>query len=573
MTAVSISFVESNSSCVETDSVHLVRVALSSASAEVVVVHYSINPDSGSQGRNFESNENSLAFMERQTTATIALRLINDTIKTGTETAVIKLFNPTNAALGILAIHRVAVQDDSGDHFSPEAIPFVYKMQQIGPRIEKLRGLTFTRPLKLGFITRAEYGAQIAASVHNDLSNDQAGYLNTEFLQMGLIDEFDTALQTTYTDHYTGFPAAYYVPGSDSLYFLTDLAFSDTAITYYVAHEMTHALQDQHLRSRAPDVPVYSYYNSDRYFAWKSLVEGDASFTGYVCLLNYLSSTIADPYTLIGNMFLNIRSNFIKYKETLDTPVYLDVQSLAPYDLGPYYVAQTYMHSSGWSGVNSKFSITGAPLSTAGIFAVDNRLVHGFDFTPLQQRLINADSALVFLDDDNAGAIILFALFYGELDSAFVSSGLGWSGDRFMFFIDAGQKYGTLIWALALTDAQKASYLFGKFDDRIRSRKLGALRPWFSALDSSVADTQTIYTYASAICTTQLIRRGSQIWWLENTGTQGAFIRGELARQQNLPALAKKSIYTPAAVPVPMLDAEAKRRALKEVLRRTFGRL
>ena len=439
--------------------------------------------------------------------------------------------------------------------------------------VANLRGLNFVRPVHVGEITRAQYSQNTTQSINNSLSSVERAALSKEYLQMGCLAETDTPITHILTDYYSSFPAAYYVPGTDSLYILTDAYSSDTELNVYVSHELTHALQDQRLGMNFTVFPGYSFYNSDANLAQQSLLEGDASFVEYTYLLStYYPSYARDPFAGAETLSQFIKDDFLIAGDTaVHEPFFLSVKGSLPYDLGLAYVATLYSASSQWNGVNTLYSISSMPRSSAEINQGAAFSPAYFDFHAIQNLLVSQSPGIVFADDDNGGFALLLGLFYGQLDTIRVARSLDWSGDRYTFIMRSGQTYGTLVWALSFNNADAANYMFSKLDNLIRSRHIAGKSPYYSAIDSatdSLSQGET-YTYASSIFTTKLRRVSNQIWWLENTDSLTQPIMNILSAQQTTPTLAKATAS--ASPPFPMaLSSKQKHSVVGGVLRHLF---
>jgi hypothetical protein len=420
------------------------------------------------------------------------------------------------------------------------------RIQSISSVVSSLRGLNFIRPVHAGLITRAQYAKNTAQDINSGLTSIEQNALSKEYAQMGCLAETDTPIGQILTNYYTGFPAAYYVTGTDSLYVLTDETNNDTDLNVYISHELTHALQDQNLGMDFSVLPSYSLYNSDAYLGHTSLLEGDATFTEY----NYLVDVYyqeSNPYVVTSPISLKVKSYFLSANDsTIQRPFFLEVKGAYPYDVGWAYIADLFYESQ-WSAVNARYSIATIPKSSAEINREAPFTPLYFDFHSIQSLLAAQSGGIVFSDDDNGGFALMLGLFYGQLDTQRVNRSLDWSGDRYTFVMRTGQSYGTLVWAMAFSTTDAANYMFSNFDKLIRSRMLGGKSPYYSSVDSATDSVSQgmAYTYSSSVFTTRLIRTANQIWWLDHTDSLTQPIIAALAQQQPTLALAKLSAVLP----------------------------
>ena len=393
--------------------------------------------------------------------------------------------------------------------------------------------------------------------------------MSKEYAQMGFLAETDTPLNTILTDFYASFPAAFYTPGTDSLTIITGNDYSDFELNGVIAHELTHALQDQQLNTNLSIFPGYSSYNSDADLALRSLLEGDAMFTEYAYYFKkHYSPQAISPFDSSLMVAQEYKTDILNATDTLGAPVFLSVKNYIPYYLGFDYAGETYHRGGGWSAVNNLYSVSSAPHSSAEINNVSPISITYFDFHGIQGLLVSQSGSMEFADDDNAGFALLLGLFYGDLDVERVGRSLDWRGDRYTYVKRSGQAYGTLVWSMAFANADAAQYMFGKLVKKIGSRRLAKT----TATVDSAADTSNsgmVYTFTSTSATTKLKRAGDQIWWLENTDTLTERIMNILQAQKSSPALAKAC----SASSFPMsLSSATKAKVIEIIMNHAFKR-
>jgi hypothetical protein len=395
---------------------------------------------------------------------------------------------------------------------------------------------------------------------------DQA--LLKEYVQMGLLPETNTPLTTILTDFYSSFPAAFYEIGTDSIYLIPNDDHSDADIDIIIAHELTHALQDQNFTMRPTIFPDYSKYNSDAEFARRSVWEGDARFTEAV----YAYSTYVQSDAPYESALENARQSKDKILQgtfNADPPVFLDVRSSLPYFLGPLYIAGKYHLSGSWEPVNQLYSISTLPHSVAEINSGTTVPVTYFDFHELHSLLVSAAGTIEFVDDDNAGCSLLLGCFYqksGMTNAECIAHLFNWRGDRYTFVKRTGQPYGTLVWTMAFADDNDAHYLFNQFTQLITSRRLNNITATVDSLPDSLG-VYSSYTFTSSVMSTTLKLVGNEIWWLDNAGELTEQILALLRKRHTPPPTLAKSAAAnfPASLP-----AEAKWAVTRDLLRYTI---
>jgi|WetSurMetagenome_2_1015567.scaffolds.fasta_scaffold56331_2 hypothetical protein len=448
----------------------------------------------------------------------------------------------------IVSLFYMAVLFDcSKTSVSPEQVivtEMQKKVQDISSEVALVRGMNFLRPVRVGVVSKEQYKASMSRNIASSISNVEESALSKEFAQMGFLAETDTPLNHILTDFYASFPAAFYELGTDSLTIIEDTYDNDIDLSIMVAHELTHALQDQNLTTRPTIFPGYSGYNSDATLAEHSVMEGDAMFTE---IAYYYKSYVAEmvpgeiaPFDSSFRVANDYKIRMASGTFAPDAPIFLDIKNSVPYFFGVAYVAKTYQDGGGWNAVNNLYSISATPRSSAEINLASPLSITYFDFHGIQDLLVSGPGAIDYADDDNAGFALLLGLFYGNLDTARVGRSLGWRGDRYTYVKRAGQAYGTLVWAMAFADKEASAYMFGKLAGKIGGRKLAGN----SAVVDSAVDSLgrgSTYTFTSASATTKLRRFDEQIWWVENTDTLTQKIMDILDKQKFAPALAKEA--------------------------------
>jgi len=87
--------------------------------------------------------------------------------------------------------------------------------------------------------------------------------------------------------------------------------YNDTELNVLYSHELTHALQDQHLGIEFHRFSRYSVYNSDAYIAQTALLEGDARSSIYTYFIStYDPYHPSDPYALAQEWVWKIKTLF-----------------------------------------------------------------------------------------------------------------------------------------------------------------------------------------------------------------------------------------------------------------------
>jgi hypothetical protein len=143
-------------------------------------------------------------------------------------------------------------------------------VREVSAKVEKIRGLKFKTPVSMKIISGAEARADFASEI-STTAVEEARHTQDAFIQMGLVPP-GTDLVRGYLDLAEKDVAGYYESGSRT-FFLLDHVSADEA-KGVMAHELTHALEDQHYDLRT--LKKGAGGNSDHMTAITAVVEGSA---------------------------------------------------------------------------------------------------------------------------------------------------------------------------------------------------------------------------------------------------------------------------------------------------------
>jgi hypothetical protein len=234
-----------------------------------------------------------------------------------------------------------------------------------------------------------------------------------------------------------------------------------------LAHELTHALQDQNFDlesslDKAKD-------DDDRALALKSVAEGDATIAGFAYAVGRMDNSVAD--TLVDSL-KNLPQALAA--EAPGTPEGLSVPLLFQYSEGVRFVAEAYRRG-GWLGVDALYR--NPPQSS-------HQILHPalyFDSPAPQPRIELAGYDRIMrgwkkADDDTYGELLLRVILERNLGKQSGEVGLAsrWTADRMIILQQSGSV--NVIWMLAFSDEQTAGH-FAAVYQALLDRLLGASAP------------------------------------------------------------------------------------------------
>lgn len=231
-----------------------------------------------------------------------------------------------------------------------------------------------------------------------------------------------------------------------------------------LAHEFTHALQDQNFDFGAKDEALKS--NGDRALALHSVAEGDATIAGYACMLGRMDSAILA--TLIGNL-KSFSQTFTG--AAAGVPRGVAEPLIFQYTDGVRFVAQAYQRG-GWEAVNKLYSEP--PQSTQQI--VDPSLYFDHPTLPDTVTVAGYQSRMTGWhksDEDTLGELGLRIILENTRGTASpdLTLAAGWAGDRIVM-LRRGETV-SVIWLLAFRNPDSAARfaaVYRKALDRMHGR-------------------------------------------------------------------------------------------------------
>jgi len=250
------------------------------------------------------------------------------------------------------------------------------RVEKIEPAVAKLRQLAFDHPVPTRYQLADEFRAYVRREIARDLPPERSRDLTAALAHLGLLTS-TADLATVEEQAMTTQAGAYYDPVAKA-FFLVMVPDSDVMLDTMSAHELTHALQDQHF-DLAKYLPSDPGLDEDAATARRFVVEGDATF---VMLLYAMRSILGDQISapvlgtlreqiktlaaqdlatlkaqarsgsaLFGGMDADIKKSIDAMDEI---PPAVLVPLLDSYMKGALVALTAYEHG-GWAGVNALY--------------------------------------------------------------------------------------------------------------------------------------------------------------------------------------------------------------------------
>jgi len=282
----------------------------------------------------------------------------------------------------------------------------------------ELRQLSILREVKSGAQSRSEIERMIIKNLNDDTTPEEMHATEVLLKALGLAPK-DFAYRPFLIKLLTEQVAGYYDPKAQQFY-LADWIELDGQKPV-MAHELTHALQDQHFNLKRFE--KWPKGDSDAELAAHALIEGDAT----LAMMLYMAKN-----PLVALAFIrSLGGQDVATEQFKQAPRALRESLLFPYQEGSEWATELY-HRGGWDMVSKAF--TKLPQSTEQILHADKYFSY-----EAPQKLTLPDFRSVLgpswkrIDSDVNGEWGYYLILDEFLNNAAESkqAAAGWGGDRF----------------------------------------------------------------------------------------------------------------------------------------------
>lgn len=219
------------------------------------------------------------------------------------------------------------------------------EVAEIESDIVDIRGLDLVDEISVEVIDRETLRGRVTELVGEDYSQEEADQETLTYWLLGLLPDRDLDLYQLQIDLLEEQIAGYYDAETKELVVVTrdgELRALDKVTT---AHEIVHALQDQHFDLLALDESIEG---EDESFAMTALIEGDATVAMTLYMLEYL-----DPMEL-AQIFEDSMLNAGESEVLESAPRYVSESLTFPYEAGQAFVEALYQEG-GFELVDAAF--------------------------------------------------------------------------------------------------------------------------------------------------------------------------------------------------------------------------
>ena len=329
-----------------------------------------------------------------------------------------------------VATPRAASMPQSAAPSLPRNAAIVATTAAILKETSEIRELAILRPVKSGAQSRTEIERMIVRNLDEQTTPVEMHATEVSLKKLGLVPpefQYHSFVVKLLTEQVAG----YYDPKAQRFYLADWIDLEGQKPV--MAHELTHALQDQHFNlSRFEKWPKG---DSDAELAAHALIEGDAT----LAMTLYMAK---NPLVALAFM-RSLGSSNLASEQITQAPRVIRESLIFPYDQGSEWATRVYKRG-GWAAVSQAF--TKLPLSSEQILHPEKY----FDYeTPVKVSLPDYRPLLGFgwkrIDYDVNGEWSLYLILDQFLNASAESrrAAAGWAGDRFALY--EGSKPGEVL--------------------------------------------------------------------------------------------------------------------------------
>jgi len=337
-------------------------------------------------------------------------------------------------ALALIAVVVVAAPAAvRADTAATKVQKLLDRTDAIAAEVAKLRGLKLKKPIKRGVKTRDEIRTSLLANIDRETTAEEIALEERTLKRLGLL-EADADYKKLYVDLATDQIAGFYDPWEKELYIAEGLDLGASGFDDgppVMAHEIDHALQDQHF-----DLKPFmdgAGENSDAALARQALVEGD----GMAVMIEYMFSAMgADPPWGDPKVTQQLEAAFdgtgTGAGSMSKAPLFMQVGMMFPYTGGLGFVMRYRAHHP-WARIDQMYKKP--PLSTEHILHPKKYSLYE---RPVEITSVPIDALADYKElHANVTGEIGFATLLQQHQvtrEAAAEAADGWGGDRFAVY-------------------------------------------------------------------------------------------------------------------------------------------
>ncbi len=306
---------------------------------------------------------------------------------------------------------------------NPKSVAIREATDEVLRETSEIRQLSVLHPVASGAQSRAEIEQTLIHNLDESSTPAQLAASETLLKKMGQAP-VDFQLRPFIIKLLTEQVAGYYDPKTQKFY-LADWIDPDGQKPV-IAHELTHALQDQHFNLRRFE--KWPKHDADAELAVHALIEGDAT----ALMIQYATRS---PLRVLAMLKSLAESGAASTEQIDKAPRAIRESLLFPYTQGMTWVNQLYKRG-GWEMVSHAY--TDLPKSTEQILHPDKYFAHEAPLANITAKNLSASLGKGWKQADNDvngewGYYLILDEFLKSADES-QQAAAGWNGDRYALY-------------------------------------------------------------------------------------------------------------------------------------------
>ena len=358
-----------------------------------------------------------------------------------------------------------AACSESGADAGDDAADLRALVDSLLPSLEQLSGLQAIEPVRVERRSVEQVRAYVEQQLAEELPPEELDGVRATYALLGLIpDTLD--LRALLLDLYTEQIVGYYDPETETLYAVEGV--QRDALRPVLAHELVHALQDQHANL---DSLISGERGNDRQVAAQAAIEGHATLVMFALLAGEAAGEPVDPASLPNpaeQLRVAMESPGAQLPVFSRAPAAMREMLLFPYVAGAGFVQTIWRADTADTARHAPLG-EHLPHSTEQVLWPLDRFVATRD-APTELRFDSTGDWRV-VHENTLGAFET-RLFLGEHLGRAEDHARGWDGDRFRVVEDSTGRRA-LIWHSVWDDADSADRFAGLVRQVIAGGSLG----------------------------------------------------------------------------------------------------
>jgi len=407
-------------------------------------------------------------------------------------------------------------------------------VKDIQNKVSYHRGLPYIKPVRIEVIKREDAAILFRKAFEEEYPPERLYALERSYKKIGLISP-NVDIKKMVLDFYSENIAGFYDPKRKKLYLIREVVerFSllsfifqrDSGNEFLVAHELTHALDDQHFDLEAMNKRARG--NDDALLATQALEEGTATLVSFAVMyhgkmdMKEVIEVLALYNKLIGKLIRLVGGGV--------PPILLDTVVFA-YITGSNFTAYLYKTSNDWSKINAAYK--NAPASSEEVM-YPKKFIKKSD-PPSKINMVAPPQSFgqdwKLLESNTFGELGVYSLLRRFLrKSAAKSAARGWGGDRYVVVGSTDEKSTLWMWVTEWDSEKEAGEFHAAYHSILPLKHKG--------IRSAVCPVNTGKCWSN---------NSGELIWIKRDGKRITIIEG--ADEKTLPIAVKHTTPSPSLI-------------------------